>query len=529
MAIKSNSDILRALLGGHWSPMVPMQPAPKQVAFCALPYVEALYGGSSGCGKSAVLLMDALRYTDVPGYAAIIFRKSLTDLKRNGGLLDLAMNWLGPYLGREVFYEASTHMFKWLNGSSLTFGYCGSYTSWEHYQGGNYQYIGWDELTQHSEQDFDEMLTRLRRNSCSVHGQYPREDCNNCAMYSHMRKIPLRVRSTTNPGGRGHLWVKKRYKLYKSNKPEHINPVTGMPGIWLSGDPTKPYLPAFFVDNPGLDHDTYQSILRMIKDDQRKAQMLEGDWDWIANGVFHPEWFKARWEYRGGYYAILSPTTGIATHSYHEDMIRRFTVVDVACSVREGVGERSFKQTQGSMLPASWTVIGTFGITPRNELLWLDVQRFQQEAPQIFDALKQTCLKWRPMYVSLEANGPGKPIAQQCMQMGMPIKEVITYNDKPSNSAEAQVRCRAGKVFLPKEDTVSWLNDVIGELTTWTGHPHETDDIVDCLSNSVHEFTRLCGNMDRDQTILTHSKDLPFISKKHGKVFDYPDTGLIGW
>jgi hypothetical protein len=102
---------------------------------------------------------------------------------------------------------------------------------------------------------------------------------------------------------------------------------------------------------------------------------------------------------------------------------------------------------------------------------------------------------------------------------------VITYMDKPSNSAEAQVRCQAGKVFLPKVDTTKWCDDFLGELTTWTGHPHEPDDQVDILSNAVHEFTRLAGNMDRKSLQTLHARDLPYVSKKHARVFDYPDVG----
>lgn len=522
MPLKSNADLMRALLGGHWSPCVPFNPAPKQLAFCALPHVEALYGGASGGGKSAVLLMDALRHMEVPGYAAIIFRRNLTDLKRNGGLLDLAYKWLGPYIGSEIYYEASTHMFRWMNGSSLTFGYVGSYTAWEHYQGGNYQYIGWDELTQHSEQDYDEMLTRLRKNTCATHGEKRNKNCRTCELYQYCDMIPLKVRATTNPGGRGHLWVKKRFQLKKTFDEGVINPVTKQSGIWLSGDPSRPYLPAFFIDNPGLDHESYQKILKMIKDDQRKAQMLEGDWDWIANGLFHPEWFKPRYQYKGGYYIVKGPS-GAGLYSFHEQKLRIFTVVDVACSLRTGIGDRSFRQSQGGSVPASWTVVGTFGITPRNELLVLDVRRFQEEAPQIFDAMKDVCLKWRPMYVCIEVNGPGKPIAQLATQMGVAVKEAITYSDKISNAAEATVRTKSGKVLLPEEDVKPWTNDFIGELSTWTGHPHEPDDQVDVLSNAVHEFTRLSGSLDRQGIEILHKRDLPYISPKHGRIFDMPN------
>lgn len=516
--IESNAEIMRALLGG-WSKYIPYDPSPKQLAFCALPHQEALGGGAAGGGKSAVLLMDALRFTHVPNYAGIIFRRSLTDLKRSGGLLDMAMQWLGPWIGSEITYIPSIHMFRWYNGASLTFGYVGSYTAWEHYQGGSYQFIGWDELTQHSEEDYGEMFSRLRRNSCSIHSANPSPNCNICLSYSELSRVPLRVRGATNPGGRGHFWVKKRFALKKIDN--IINPVTQKPGVWVSGNPDRPFIPWFFTDNPGLDQKQYAQTLQQIADDQRRAQLMEGDWDRIANGIFRREWFTKRWEWRSGYYAMLDPT-GKPDHSWHEGQVRVFTVVDVACSVRTGVGERSFRQAQGSILPASWTAIGTWGITPKNELLLLDIKRFREESPFIFDALKSTCTQWKPMYVALEVNGPGKPIAQLAFQMGIPIREVITYVDKPSNSAEAQTRARGGGIYLPKDGQSTWLDDFLGEITVWTGHPHETDDQVDVLSNAVHELTRLAGNLDRDGTHLMHMKDLPYVSGMNGKTLHYP-------
>jgi len=38
-----------------------------------MPDLEVLFGGSAGGGKSDALLMAALQYVDVPGYAAILF------------------------------------------------------------------------------------------------------------------------------------------------------------------------------------------------------------------------------------------------------------------------------------------------------------------------------------------------------------------------------------------------------------------------------------------------------------------------
>lgn len=531
--ISSNQDIGRILLG-PWTRYCPFQPSPKQLAFSMLPHREAFCGGAAGGGKTGLMVMDALKYVHIPKYSAIIFRRTLGDHEQAGGPLDLAMQWLSPYLGSEVRYRPSLHTFEWYNGATLRFGYIGSSTAWEHIQGGNYQYIGWDEITQHSDLDYGEMFSRLRRNGCREHGSReidgkpaplpPDPNCNLCQLYSQLERVPLRIRCTGNPGGRGHHWVKKHFKLYKNM--DLINPISGKPGIWLSRDPDRPFVPFFHVDNPGLDPD-YKKSLEAIPDENRRAQLLMGDWDQVANGIFKTDWFLTKWKYMGGYYAIVSPS-GARTHSYHEKQLRIYTVVDVACSVREGVGDRSFKQSGGTILPASWTAICTFGMTPKNELLVLDMQRFQKEAPDIFDELKKVTKKWSPMFIAMEVNGPGKPLAQMALQMGFAIKEVVTYMDKPSNSVEAQIRCRAGKVLLPEKDATLWLDDFIGELVCWTGHPHEINDQVDVLSNGVHEFTRMAGNMDRDAVNVIHARDLPKVSRYNPQMIHFPDAGSFG-
>jgi hypothetical protein len=56
--------------------------------------LEALYGGAAGGGKSTALLMGALLYVDVPGYSALILRRTYTDLALPGALMDVAHEWL---------------------------------------------------------------------------------------------------------------------------------------------------------------------------------------------------------------------------------------------------------------------------------------------------------------------------------------------------------------------------------------------------------------------------------------------------
>src|SRR4051794_40688425 len=72
----------------------PLIPTPRQHAFLMLPCFEAFYGGAAAGGKTAALLMSALQYADVPGYNALIIRRSLAELSLPGNLIDLSHQWL---------------------------------------------------------------------------------------------------------------------------------------------------------------------------------------------------------------------------------------------------------------------------------------------------------------------------------------------------------------------------------------------------------------------------------------------------
>lgn len=500
-----------------WSHYIPYAPWAKQLAFCMLPHREALYGGAAGGGKSDALLMAALMYVDVPYYNAIIFRRTLTDLQQGEGLLTRALDWLAPH--PDVKYIPSLHCFQFPSGARLSFGYMGSLTAWEHYQGSAYQFIGWDELTQHAEQDYREMRSRARKKQCHLHGgrningkRSPLPDdpsCDQCRMYGALSRVPIRIRATSNPGGRGHIWVKKRFLIHKDKVTQD----------WVSGVKERPFIGATFLDNPALDQESYERELDEL-DEARKEQLKHGDWDKVANGRYKHEWFR-NYEYRGGYYVLIDPQTGELKEAFHESKLTIFTIVDVACSVRSGVaGESFYKNTRGP----SWTVIGTFGITPgRNpKLLTLDIQRFQEESPHLFPALRENVRKWHPVHVGMDANGPGKPIAQLAMAEGIPVKELITHHDKIANSAEMQSHTRSGRIYVPNAS--EWVDDCVGELTCWTGHPWDVDDQVDVFSNAGHEFSLLAGNMFRDVTFRSHMTESPMIQTHHGQILFEQDA-----
>ena len=216
-------DILKEL-EIPWNDFIPeyIKPTPKQAAFMMLPHREAMYGGAAGSGKSIVLSALALQYANVPGYAGIIFRRTLTEAALGGSILDVLLEWLSPRLGRggDVKFDGQYNTFYFLEyNSQLSIAYLKNEIDHERYKGTSFHNIFFDELTDFAEDQYRFLNRSLRR---SIHGP--------------AATIPLRIRAATNPGGLGHVWVKKRFRIAKCTD------CCGSDGLWRGHDPKKPFI-----------------------------------------------------------------------------------------------------------------------------------------------------------------------------------------------------------------------------------------------------------------------------------------------
>ncbi len=243
---------LRELLTPRMTPFIAHSPTAKQHAALLLSEKrEVFYGGAAGGGKSDYLLMAALQYADVPGYAALILRRTFAQLSKADGLLSRAQEWLtGKAQGVETLGGTPT---RWIfpSGARLEFGHCQREKDRFDYQSAAYQFIGFDELTQFSERIYLYLMSRLRRPEGSP--------------------IPLRVRSASNPGNEGHDWVKARF--IAGHHPDRI------------------FVRAKLSDNPHLDREEYEKTLSELHPYDR-AQLLDGNWDVRPpGGKFRREWF----------------------------------------------------------------------------------------------------------------------------------------------------------------------------------------------------------------------------------------------
>lgn len=191
-----------------WSKYIPHKPTPKQLIALSSTKKELLFGGALGGGKSDFLLMSCLQYMDVPGYAAAIFRKQLTDLKQPGALLDRSQKWLSKWKREGVKYVPSEHTYYFptvlSNGrpgeyAKLVFCYVGEANARDRYQSAEYQTICFDEISQwETDSDYEFMTTRLRRTTCKTHGKLSNGKPNwvdGCPECEIKRNIPVRLRA----------------------------------------------------------------------------------------------------------------------------------------------------------------------------------------------------------------------------------------------------------------------------------------------------------------------------------------------
>ncbi len=253
---------------------IPYKPQPRQVKYHQAKDIdELLYGGAAGGGKSEATIWDSLKYAvQYKGSRQVIFRRTFPDLQRS-----IIMRTLQAYPKQLCKYNQSKHEWLFINGSVIELAYWDNDSNYMNYQGAEYDVIRWEELTQFEERWYIYMLSRLR----SGGNDYPKA-----------------VKSTTNPGGVGHSWVKKRFIDIGEPEKIHSVPVTDDNGNQLRYPSQHPkagelvfnrviFFPANVYDNMALMQNDPNYLMRLmaLPDNERK-QLLEGDWDTFAGQYF---------------------------------------------------------------------------------------------------------------------------------------------------------------------------------------------------------------------------------------------------
>jgi predicted phage terminase large subunit-like protein len=186
--------------------------------------------------NSSALLMAAMQYIDVPGYSAIIFRRTYADLALPGAIMDRFIHWMSTI--DDVRWNANNYTAVFPSGARISFGYLNNSQDFLRYKGAEFQFIGMDEVTEIRESDYRYMFSRLRRP-----GSGP------------LSQVPLRMRSACNPAPN---WVRQRFIV------EGISE-------------GRIFVPSKLSDNPGIDADSYRQALQAL-DPLERRRLEEGDW-----------------------------------------------------------------------------------------------------------------------------------------------------------------------------------------------------------------------------------------------------------
>ena len=225
----------------------------KQKLFIDADESEVLFGGAAGGGKSYGQMVDALLFAlKHRGSKQLILRRTFSELEKSLIRTSLAL------FPREIYtFNSSNHTGKFKNGSIIDFGYCATENDVYQYQSAEYDCIRFDELTHFTEAQYVYLISRVRG----------------------ANKFPKQIKSSTNPGGVGHSWVKARF-IDPSPHGEAFLGEDGMKRI---------FIPSLLDDNAFLmsSDPYYKDRLMALPERERKA-LLYGDWN-IFEGQYFSE------------------------------------------------------------------------------------------------------------------------------------------------------------------------------------------------------------------------------------------------
>lgn len=132
---------------------------------------------------------------------------------------------------------------------------------------------------------------------------------------------------------------------------------------------------------------------------------------------------------------------------------------------------------------ADFTVIMTWALTPRFDLLLLDVVREQLETPDITPLIRAASTKWNPLFVAIE----GRPVYAQVRRIGIPVRRLRPDGkSKWTRAQPASARMDSNSIFFLSG--APWLQALEEELIAFpTG---ANDDQVDALSYAALEVAK---------------------------------------
>jgi predicted phage terminase large subunit-like protein len=345
------------------------------------------------------------------------------ELMQPNGLIDLSKQWLGP---TDAGWRESDYTWRFPSGATLTFRHLQDARSELGFMGGEYQFIGVDEVTEIDEVSYRFLFSRLRAKAGS--------------------RIPLRMRAASNPYGPGAEWVRRRFVVEGRAR-------------------RRVYIAAVFEDNPHLDLASYEESLRELPPGLRE-QLRDGRWDLKReDGLFKREWFEGR---------FIEPT-----HLPRDLRLCRFW--DLAASEQIAGTDPDF--TAGVLLGRDGDGVFYLIDVVRARTTPLGVQQLVKRTAERDRQLAFTRDWDRPaIRMEQEPGSAGKAIVDSYARLvlaAFDFKGVTSSGSKEARAAPVSVRAEAGHLRISR---APWNGELLDELCGFPYGRH--DDQVDALSGA---------------------------------------------
>lgn len=471
---------------------------------------EALLGGAAGGGKTVALLTWLLEGIHIPGYNSAIFRRYQTDTKDDESALIAKSAQIFPALDGKLVG------FRWMfpAGSSIVMEGIANDNALLSKQGKEYHRLAFDELTHFTEQAYQFVVTTRMRKVKDL-------------------GITLGVRSSANPGGPGHAWVKERFITDEAIRTVRDIPVSEPTpyGMIFRKEKDIAYIPSRAADNPSLDVQGYIRQLSKNKNPVERARMMNGDWGIAPEGLIKPHWLRyytmrdqmidllvSRPDGNGG---IVH--TDEVLFSFHQQEARRFITGDTAGGMKDITRESKGKSF-------SWTVFTTWDYKryggKHQALILRDVWRDRKGFTDVVNVLRRLYLQWKPSKLRVEDQTMG-PHLYDTLRFEMPLELISTEGvDKVGRATMLLNMLERGEVYLPIGEN-SWRHVLETEWLSWQGLEDETNDQIDVAAYAAIECN---GGTGGNIVKIDIDPRLPPIMKGNGDPSSNKfSTGAVRW
>lgn len=408
-----------------------------------------LLGGAKGGGKSFALRLAPLYNIDKQGYHAVIFRRTLAQCKKPGGLWDKSYD-IYPYLGG---VERVSEL-KWIfpSGATVQFSHLQRDISYRDWFGTETAFYGFDQLEEFTREQFFNILGCMRTTA----------GCETQIMATMNPDNSSWVRLLVDP------WIADDgYVDLDKNGKELFFVIEDGQIKWVDKSVQNAiaitYISADIWDNPALlesDPNYLINLQSQAKVDRERFLGIKGrggNWNIkpVAGKVFKYDWFR------------------ISSSEPKFDKVCRFW--DFAMSLRE---TKNDDYIVGSLM-------GNF----KNEYLVLDIYRTRLPPSEVdklvLKLAQQDAFKYSNYFIRWQQD-PGSSGVKETYLLR---QKLIDYDSngiftQDSKLDRAKPFSRAVEVGLVQFKDASWNNQTFAELENFPDAKH--DDIVDSLSGNYN-------------------------------------------